>query len=77
MKPNSKSERIEKYGRTYSPESFEKFKKYQRKFMKDTYQKVEIRFRKREDAEILKHLYSQESIAGYIKELIVRDMNNL
>lgn len=53
----------------------EEFKVYQRKYKKLKYKQVSILLRRGEDEDLIKYLNGKESKAGYVKELIRRDMN--
>lgn len=55
--------------------TYEEFKAYQRKYKKFKYKQVSILLRRGEDEDLIKYLNGKESKAGYVRELIRRDMN--
>ena len=57
--------------------TYEEFKAYQRKYKKFKYKQVSILLRRGEDEDLIKYLNGKESKAGYVRELIRRDMNGI
>lgn len=53
----------------------DEWNEYQRKYKKFKYKQVSILLRRGEDEDLIKYLNGKESKAGYVKELIRRDMN--
>ena len=54
--------------------TYEEFKAYQRKYKKLKYKQVSILLKLGEDEDLIKYLNGKESKAGYVKELIRKDM---
>ena len=47
---------------------------YNTAFIKEHYKRIEVKLKIEEDADIIEHLESIESVNAYIKELIRKDM---
>ena len=65
---------IEAHGRRYSPEYYDRFKKYQQDYQKKKYRQFLIRARYDEDGDVIEHMSKQESLNAYIFNLIRKDM---
>ena len=71
---DEKSNTIYANGRTWTTEQLEKFKKYQTGFMKESYRTFIFRCSRVEDKPMVDYLEAKDNLAGYIKELVAKDM---
>ena len=69
-----KKDRIISPGRVWSREAFDRTRDYQISYYKENYRSFNIRFSRKNDQEIISYLESQDNLAGYIRELVTKDI---
>ena len=61
-------------GRKWNKESLAKFRHYQSEFVKENYQTITVRLRKRVAADIIQQVVSQDNASEYFRKLVRADI---
>lgn len=60
-------------GRIWTPEQYDRFRKYQVAFTKKHYRTFAIRFARDTDADIIEYLEKQDNVVEYLRKIIRAD----